>query len=397
MGLSEADLQQASQTAREHRERATTFRVHGRHQDALDELKRAAPFLPNDLALHLDMARCYLALGDTKKAEHWARYCLQLDHRCDEAIQLLNRIDTLEQQNDTWDKHSRRSAVSAFFGAMGAVVILVAIILLVVLRAGKSEEAPQPTPLPAKQAPSQAATTTSLPGFTQSHRDIPIKLVGGQNLVLERTRSRLTTFNDQSFYKMATILRNTGTEDFVDIRGYVVLKNEAGVVVKRQGLSPFRKSRGKHMIPDEKIGAGTTIIADESVTQAEWVLEVADSQPHTALHEAEPVQVQWSIKQPSGAKLRVNQRTIGGMDMRQGRQSLQIALDFTNNGSSPYNRLKFEIDILDAEGTLLLSRPGYVITDQTPPLLGGESRAFHGVYVYTGQRAGYNLRIVQLE
>lgn len=397
MGLSEHDLKQAEQIAHDHHVRAQNFMRHQRYQDAADELKQAAPLLSRDVALHLDLANCYLGLNDPEQAEHWARYCLQLDPSSQEAVALLNQIDHHQGRGQVPAKKKARTGLFVALGTIGCLVPLIGIIGFVAFQ--NSTVPPPPTPTPTTTTtPNKSTQPTPATAATvdDRFRDIPLTLSGTEHLVLERPHSRLSNY-DRSFYRMNALLRNTSEQDFVEIRARLHLRNQDGTDLVIKDLTPFRKSSGAYVEPGEAIAVSFTTHAKKEVTAAELILTVADQQPHSQLYESKPIEFQWAVQKPDLVKLEISERRRTVRELYNKRESIRLSLDFTNRSPSPLAVLKFELDIRDADGKLLINRLGHVVSQSHPTLLAGESRAYHLVGVYDGKMADYRVRITEVQ
>ncbi len=395
MGLSEADLQQAEQIAHDHHVRAQNFMQHQRYQDAVDELKQAAPLLARDVPLHLDLARCYLGLNDAKQAEHWARYCLQLDPSAQDAVALLNQIDHNQGRRQVAAKRKSRTGLFVALGAMGCLIPLIGIIGIVTFQG--NSVAPPPTPTPTTTTTPRKTTPTTTAKIDDKHRDIPLTLSGAEHLVLERPHSRLNNYTKSSFYKMTALLRNTSDQDFVEIRARLYLRNQAGTDLVIKDLTPFRKMNGAYVEPGEAIPVNYTAHAKTDVTDAELVITIADQEPHSQLYQNKPIEFQWAVQKPDLAELAISERRRTLREMFNKRESMRLSLVFTNRSPSPLALVKFELDVFDADGKLLTNRKGYAVSQAQPTILAGESRAYHMACVYDGKMADYRLRIIEIQ
>lgn len=396
MGLSEDDLHQAEQIAHDHHVRAQNFMRWQRYQDAVDELKQAAPLLSRDVPLHLDLARCYLGLNDPKQAEHWARYCLQLDPSTQEAVALLNQIDHSQGRGQVAVKKKSRAGLFVALGAMGCLIPLIGIIGIVTFQGNTVQPPPAPTPTPTTTSTPRKAGTAPVT-LDDKHRDIPLTMSGAEHLVLERPHSRLNNYTKSSFYKMTAVLRNTSDQDFVEIRARLYLRNQAGQDLVIKDLTPFRKMNGAYVEPGEAIPVSYTAHAKTEVASAELVIRIADQEPHSQLYQSKPIEFQWAVQKPDLAELAISERRRTMRELFNKRESMRLSLVFTNRSPSPLALVKFELDVFDAEGKLLTNRNGYAVSQAQPTILAGESRAYHMACVYDGKMADYRVRIIEIQ
>jgi hypothetical protein len=186
LGMSDADMAQVEQVAKEHLERGSGYCRHHQWDEAIAELSTAAALRPTDVGtLHL-LAEAYAGrwrggskkLSDRAEAERVAKRCIELKPDYEPPFALLEELDAKPEPAAVIAPVSERVArqTKIIPAILGSVMVAVAGIVIVVIMSG---------------SPSRGKSSGG--GSAVAGRPIPIRLnappeFAGMTLQLDRSR-----------------------------------------------------------------------------------------------------------------------------------------------------------------------------------------------------------------
>lgn len=380
LGLTDDDLQAAAEVAEKGLQRGLGYLQHGRHDDAVTELEKAAALAPERTDILYAAARAYRERyrvrhrgDDRRAAEAFARRCLELDPTHDDCFRLLNDLDgtsTTTTPVTVVAQPMRQKSMAAILLALGVALFIAVVAVYLLARQGPPASvavAPSPPAVVAEAIPSTTVAVPDVPG-------VPVQFVVPEALAgLELTarRSRLDYYSEGGFYKLEGAVVNHSRLELEELKAFVEVLDDSGTVVATDSAT-ILSSHEANVRPGDVWVFDTLCRVAKPATKARVTLQDYEADPAASSYaKPEPVPVTWAFERPADLQVAVAERSSA----LTGSGYFQTEFAITNVGTRPIKLMKFQMRYLDAAGKQLATRDFYLTITSKASLPVGETWA----------------------
>jgi len=403
LGLTDADLEAAEESAEKGLQRGLGYLQHGRHDDAVRELSAAAALAPERTDI-LQAAACahrdrYRARGhaeDRSKAERFARRCLELDPTYQPSFVLLNELDGTAAETVTPEVPGPIRNRNALLAAMLLAALIAFVVALLVVRlpppAGGAARVAVPEVLSSAPPVAPQPPQVVVPDAPAAPVEfvVPEALAG---LKLSARRSKLDYYGDHGFYKLFGEVRNGSTLEFHQLKALVEVLDDQGTVVAADTTSILSDHEADFRPGDVLVHDSLTRVT-KPATKARVTIQDYEGEPAgTAYASPRPVSAKWAFERPEDLNIAVAERSSSRA--ASGYFAAEFAI--TNTGTRPIKLMKFQMRYLDKAGQQLATGEFYLTITSQPSLPVGETWARATIHEVPESFGGYELVVIEAQ
>ena len=373
LGLSESDLLRVDEIAAEHLTRGRNFLAHELLDEAISELSRASGLRPLSTEPILLLAQAYAdrwkkasRTSDREQAIALARQVLSHDAENQEAYALLSSLK---------ERQVRGSRSAAVVAGMVLLALLSSVVFIGIYMLPSSQPPPQEVVTP---TPSTATLPVDgeLPVAFETHTQLP-------GMALDRQTSSLTSYDNAMTYKLSGELVNNTDQLIVSAGTALTLYKADGEILYQHHDNPQASYKPRLRPGDRRAFYHTVHLSPlpenySPPVRAELTIVKADHEPAAAQYTpATPLTLEWAVDRPGHLDLsiaerssQISQRSDGSVFHR-GEYELH-----TTPESGAIERLKLQIEYLNADGSVLGADTTWVVTRSAPSMLPGSMQTF---------------------
>jgi len=410
LGWSEDDLAEIEAEVQAHIERARNYITHDLWDDALTELRMASALAPTRLGIWTDLANAHFGRYQAQKepadldaVDEYSHRCLELEPGHHASYALLAEVEK-----------ARKVAPQGASAKQKVNMVAIAMVFALGLGAGVfmlvGVKSPQPAgmqgehhlpaiveqvggPITDVQAPVTADAKAAI--------DVVFSAVPAPGLSFVGKKIEQNDYDTGSFFVYSALLKNDGPNEFSKLKGRVELVAADGTVVAVNAVNYLDTHNGT-MRPGDLHAISSTIKIKPGVTQARFIVELADSVPAPPEYPALiPVKLIWDIPQPPSVKLDFFERKtkIGNPKTAlAGLAYFQAEWELRNVGEQTLRNLKLEYRLIDTDDKLIDSATSMVTYPSTPAISPGENRIVFGIKQIKVDNFGrYELHVIEAE
>ncbi|MEO1591104.1 MAG: hypothetical protein AAFU71_07410, partial [Cyanobacteria bacterium J06632_22] len=257
-----------------------------------------------------------------------------------------------------------------------------------------------PGPETSEAIPLETSAATPVADFgdsasTQAEVDIPLQFEDG-TLVIDPRLSRLSNYEERSFYKLQGVLLNQGQTELVSLNLKVEYLDASGGVILEESSAVLRDS-------DAPLRPGDTypvyLIEEMNPNLAAIRLTVTtrDQLPAPASYEASPkVDYDWDLIPPSNMDLEMTARR-DQFDQYSSSAYHDAVYAFTNTGEVAIQQLKLHMKFFNDRDTPIGENDVLVVYGDDAPILPGETRPVRTIQSLPKDYARYTVTVVEAE
>jgi len=400
LGVGDADLVEVESAAAEAYTRGQGHLRYCNYGDAIRELEDACSLAPRNVE-HLH------ALAQA----HAARY-RQSDEESDltTAIALCNRTLAISATHEPsfgllagLKKSQAKPGLTKKGWLLIAGVAVAGGGIALAMAPPRDEHAPPPS-----HAASVAEDASDEPGAplagspagspaVEKELTLDVEWVGREGLEFTAVQSQHNNYDDSSFYRLAATVKNTGTTEVSELKLKLQMLDAAGEPVGLPESVEAIRSYEAMLRPGDTAGFDQLHRSSHEAASVRMTVSKLDAQPAPKRY---PDLVDVPLAWPDGLR--------PDWDLKVGERSHRVSSGFStsnfngsfelrNVGDRVVRGLKIRANFLDAQGKQIAHDETYVVTNQEPPLPGGQSRSFVVLEGIPEGYASYQLQVVSID
>ncbi|MEO0759089.1 MAG: hypothetical protein AAFY78_19705 [Cyanobacteria bacterium J06648_16] len=403
LGLTEADLATARETAQVHADKGDSYSQYEQWDEAIAELTQALTLCPLNPDYIFALAAAYSGRyqqhgrkADREQAMALAQQCLKFRPNDLRVLKITGQ--TLPNPQPFRRRHKRLALVLGT--ALGAVLIGLDRAGIVDVNQLLGNPAPPSTIESAAVEDEDTLANLGTPvadrsAAQEAEVDIPI-LYDDATLVIDPRLSRLSNYDQRSFYKLRGALVNQSQTELVALNLKVEYLDAEDRVMAEESQAVLSDS-------DAPLRPGDTypvsLIEELSPKLAAVRLTVLtrDQLPAPASYEPSPtVNYAWAITPPANLSVDITARR-DQFDSYTSAAYHDAVFAFTNTGEVAIQQLKLQIEFFDEREKRIGEATIPAIYGDDVPLLPGETRPVRSIKSVPETYASYRLTVIEAE
>ncbi len=400
MGLSEAEWDDTRQTIENHFIRGENYAKHHNWKDAIYEFEQVISFYPQHNKAILYLAKAYYHCWKKKpsaslkqQAEHYAKWCLQLDPANNEAAHIISELRKQYKHIPPKNKYTRKGNPIALL-AVGIVAFVITIFSISIFIFYKTEKSTS-QPIEELNRNNQLSNKTPSEQVVVTNNSIPVHFKPKAPATDMEFQNVVFKWNNRSnsyYVKLAAdIYVNNRFITDIDIKIVVIDLDDNEVIVDfvkpLQGSKP--KVRSGDLIPlyfSEYVENKTL----NGIKKVMVTVENVESEPAKTHEPSKPVIHKWATAKPDNLSFIISERSSNIRNHSQiNRVYHTIHLEFKNTGDIDINELVINLEWYDKNANLLATKRAYIVSSSSPVLRPAQTRVFGGTWAIENTTVKY--------
>ena len=418
-GLSPDDMAAIHKQAQDHLSRGKNYIGFDCFDEAIEELTQAASLDPLNLEILQTLAAAHEGryqknkkTADKTAAIHTAKRCLDVAPDDVTATKLIASLDT-----------PKKSPFKRVLGGVGTLLLVVGVYgskpIIKLLFSGSNSSPPIDIELDIPQrdfnlddilpdsatnsAPQAAETTTDTPSSDNNapenapEVDIPI-IFEQPGLTIEPRLSRLSNYDDSSFYKLQGVLVNESDQEIDSLRLQVDYLDKAGNVLLSDSTMALDTHEGM-MRPGDHHAFDLIKQINPAFTQLRLSVTTVDQLPAPASYPAAQ-SLDYTLpssNQRPGIKFELTPRRENFSTYSADNGYFEADWGITNTGDQAIRGLKLAVTFYAENNRKLSVNEVFVISSSDTALLPGEVRPIHVIEQLADTYKRYDVNVIEVE
>ncbi len=408
LGLTEADLARAQETAAGHAAKGQRYSQYEQWDEAVEAWEQAVALGPLQYdylyALAEALSHRYQAEGnraDQQRAIALARQCVQLRPNDLKILKIAGQ-SLPSPRHFTGLGGSRRRLTLGLGLALGIGVIGLDMAGIINLSEESRPSQPEPAVVSTERLePETPSAGTPVADFgdssayNQAEVDIPVQF-DDDTLRIDARLSRLSNYEARSFYKLQGVLVNQGQTELVSLNLKVTYLNASGEVILEENSAALRDS-------DAPLRPGDThpIALIEEISPDLAAIQITmttrDQLPAPATYDSAPtIDYDWDLIPPANMDVEIAARK-DQFDEYPGSAYHDAVYAFTNTGEVAIQQMKLRMAFFNDRGTPIGDNDVLVVYGDDAPLLPGETRPIRTIQSLPKDYVRYTMTVVEAE
>lgn len=418
IGLSPDDMAAIHKQAQDHLSRGKNYIDFDCFDEAIEELTQAASLDPLNLEILQTLAAAHEGryqknkkTADKTAAIQTAKRCLDVAPDDVTATKLIASLDT-----------PKKSPFKSVLGGVGTLLLVVGVygskpIIKMLFSSNSSPTIDIELDIPerdlnlddilpdsaASSAPQATETTTDTPGggnnAIENPPEVDIPVIFEQpGLTIEPRLSRLSNYDDSSFYKLQGVLVNESDQEIDSLRLQVDYLDNAGNVLLSDSTMALDTHEGM-MRPGDHHAFDLIKQINPTFTQLRLSVTTVDQLPAPASYPAaQSLDYIWpSAKQSPGIKFELTRRRENFSTYAADNGYFEADWGITNTGDQAIRGLKLAVTFYSENNRTLGVNEVYVVSSSDTALLPGEVRPIHVIEQLADTYKRYEINVVEAE
>lgn len=421
IGLSPDDIAAIHKQAQDHLSRGKNYIDFDCFDEAIEELTQAASLDPLNLEILQTLTTAYDGRyqknkkpADKTAAIQTAKRCLDVAPDDVTATKLIASLET-----------PKKSPLKRVMGGLGTLLLVVGVYgskpIIKMLFSSNSSPIDIELDIPerelnlddilsdtsANSAPQATETTTDIPAAVAAtdnnaienapEVDIPV-IFEQPGLTIDPRLSRLSNYDESSFYKLQGVLINDSDQEIDSLRLQVDYLDNAGNVLLSDSTMALDTHEGM-MRPGDHHAFDLIKKINPTLTQLRLSVTTVDQLPAPASYPtAQPLDYSWpSSKQSPGIKFELTRRRENFSTYAADNGYFEADWGITNTGDQAIRGLKLAVTFYAKNNRKLGVNEVFVVSSSDTALLPGEVRPIHVIEQLADTYKRYEVNVIEAE